>query len=92
MKGYWGNEQQTKESIVDGWMKTGDIGIIDERGYCKIVGRQKVQQKQKNNQLQWRLQLLWMIFTSSNLFLFRVNGITFVDVLAFALKFRQVNY
>lgn len=43
MKGYWGNEQQTKESIVDGWMKTGDIGIMDERGYCKIVGRHKVQ-------------------------------------------------
>lgn len=42
MKGYWGSEKQTKESIVDGWMKTGDVGIIDERGFCKVVGRHKV--------------------------------------------------
>eukprot|EP01126_Amoeba_proteus_P009145 TRINITY_DN13466_c0_g1_i1.p1 TRINITY_DN13466_c0_g1~~TRINITY_DN13466_c0_g1_i1.p1 ORF type:complete len:386 (-),score=84.45 TRINITY_DN13466_c0_g1_i1:128-1246(-) len=41
MKGYWGNEKQTAESVVNGWMFTGDIAVLDERGYCKIVGRSK---------------------------------------------------
>lgn len=41
MIGYWGDEEATKKSIVDGWMKTGDIGVLDEHGYCTIVGRVK---------------------------------------------------
>jgi fatty-acyl-CoA synthase len=45
MKGYWGDTKQTTENIVDGWMKTGDIGVIDDRGYCKIVGRYKVKSR-----------------------------------------------
>lgn len=39
MSGYWGDEQRTQEVINDGWMRTGDLGIIDEEGYCSIVGR-----------------------------------------------------
>jgi fatty-acyl-CoA synthase len=41
MRGYWGDEQQTREAIVDGWMRTGDVGTIDSEGYCNIVGRVK---------------------------------------------------
>jgi len=41
MQGYWGDEQRTRESIVDGWMLTGDQAVIDEDGYAAIVGRIK---------------------------------------------------
>ena len=41
MQGYWNDQQKTDESIIDGWMHTGDQGIIDEQGYCAIVGRIK---------------------------------------------------
>jgi fatty-acyl-CoA synthase len=42
MKGYWEDETKSKECITqDGWMKTGDIGIINEDGYLAIDGRIK---------------------------------------------------
>ena len=41
MQGYWGDREATRESIVDGWMRTGDLATIDARGYCRIVGRSK---------------------------------------------------
>jgi fatty-acyl-CoA synthase len=42
MNGYWNDEARTSESIVEGgWMRTGDLGVIDESGYCNIVGRVK---------------------------------------------------
>ncbi|MEW6346101.1 MAG: AMP-binding protein [Pseudomonadota bacterium] len=41
MQGYWGDEDKTRESIVDGWMHTGDLATIDADGYCNIVGRLK---------------------------------------------------
>jgi fatty-acyl-CoA synthase len=41
MLGYWGDEEKTRESIVDGWMHTGDLATIDADGYCNIVGRLK---------------------------------------------------
>ena len=41
MRGYWGDEERTREAIVDGWMRTGDLATIDAEGYCNIVGRLK---------------------------------------------------
>lgn len=41
MAGYWGDPEKTSESVSDGWMRTGDIAIIDQQGYAKIVGRTK---------------------------------------------------
>jgi fatty-acyl-CoA synthase len=42
MLGYWNDKERTAEAIDPvGWMKTGDLGTIDDEGYCNIVGRIK---------------------------------------------------
>lgn len=42
MLGYWNDPEKTKEAIDEnGWMHSGDLGVIDDEGYIKIVGRIK---------------------------------------------------
>lgn len=42
MKGYWNDEEKTREAIDDGgWMHTGDLAVMDEQSYVNIVGRLK---------------------------------------------------
>lgn len=41
MRGYHNDLQKTQETIVDGWLKTGDLAQIDDEGFVKIIGRKK---------------------------------------------------
>jgi len=41
MKGYWHNDAETRMTLIDGWLLTGDIARMDEEGYFHIVDRKK---------------------------------------------------
>ena len=41
MIGYWNKPEETKEVLRDGWLYTGDIGLMDEEGYIKFLGRKR---------------------------------------------------
>lgn len=41
MRGYYRNEKATKESFIDSWWYSGDVGIVDDKGYLRVVDRKK---------------------------------------------------
>lgn len=41
MDGYWNRPQETAETIRDGWIHTGDLGYMDEKGFVFLVDRKK---------------------------------------------------
>jgi long-chain acyl-CoA synthetase len=47
LKGYWNKPQATAEALVDGWLRTGDIGTIDPQGFLHFLGRRKEMLKVK---------------------------------------------
>ncbi|SDW22430.1 fatty-acyl-CoA synthase [Albimonas donghaensis] len=41
LKAYWGKPEATAEAIRDGWLRSGDIGVIDAGGHLHYLGRRK---------------------------------------------------
>ena len=41
MKGYWNKPEETAKTLQNGWLLTGDIGVMDADGYFRIVDRKK---------------------------------------------------
>ncbi len=41
MKGYWNDPKSTSETMRNGWLHTGDVGYVDERGFVYIMDRKK---------------------------------------------------
>ncbi len=39
--GYWNDQEATDRVLIDGWLHTGDIGVVDDDGYLYIVDRSK---------------------------------------------------
>jgi acyl-CoA synthetase (AMP-forming)/AMP-acid ligase II len=39
--GYWNRPEETEKAFIDGWLRTGDLAVIDPEGYVNIVDRKK---------------------------------------------------
>jgi fatty-acyl-CoA synthase len=47
LKGYWNKPEATAEALAGGWLRTGDIGLIDAQGFLHFLGRRKEMLKVK---------------------------------------------
>ncbi|MGP8119412.1 MAG: AMP-binding protein [Xanthobacteraceae bacterium] len=47
LKSYWNKPEATADALVDGWLRTGDIGLIDTDGFIHFLGRRKEMLKVK---------------------------------------------
>ncbi|MFC4116514.1 class I adenylate-forming enzyme family protein [Nonomuraea zeae] len=41
MEGYWGEEEETRDTLRDGWLRTRDLGHVDEAGFLYLSGRSR---------------------------------------------------
>ena len=41
MQGYWQDEASTSRTLIDGWLHTGDVGVMDEEGFIQITDRKR---------------------------------------------------
>ncbi len=41
MQGYYQMPKETEETLVDGWLRTGDLGYVDDEGFVYLTGRRK---------------------------------------------------
>ncbi len=41
MQGYWNRPEETEQAFIDGWFKTGDIAVMEDQGFFRIVDRKK---------------------------------------------------
>ena len=41
MKGFYRDREATAQVLVDGWLQTGDLGLLDDDGYLSLMGRSK---------------------------------------------------
>ncbi len=41
MQGYWQDEASTTRTLIDGWLHTGDVGVMDEDGFIQITDRKR---------------------------------------------------
>jgi long-chain acyl-CoA synthetase len=41
MRGYWNRPEETARTVVDGWLHTGDVAVMDAEGYFAVVDRRK---------------------------------------------------
>lgn len=51
MRGYFGRPDATRETLVDGWLHTGDLGRLDEEGYLTLIGRKRELFKTANGKM-----------------------------------------
>ncbi|MGI9419947.1 MAG: AMP-dependent synthetase/ligase [Geminicoccaceae bacterium] len=41
MQGYWQDKESTDRTLIDGWLHTGDVGVMDEDGFIRITDRKR---------------------------------------------------
>ena len=73
-QGYYKNEQASHETVIDGWLHTGDIGEVDSDGYLTILGRKKDNFKTAKGKFVCPVPIEKRLFDLSNIELMCVVG------------------